>query len=361
MQIGIVGLSYSGKTTFFQTLTETMLSPDALQKRDANQAVVKVKDKRLDILTAMFNPKKQVFATIEIVDLAGLQKGESSGKSFTSDFLNKVKTNDALIHVVRGFRDENVPHPDGSVDMIRDIRTLEEEFLFADMAFIENRLEKIEKDIKRPKSKEQAEKEKKVMEKWNLQIQNEMPLRYLEMDIDELYFAKNYQALSAKPLLIALNLDEEDINDAEKILNDIKKQITGKRIAIEPFFAKIEMELVQLDDDEKQIFMEEYGIDESALERLVRAAYELLGLQSFFTVGEDECRAWTIKKGMTAQEAAGVIHTDFYNKFIRAEVVAYNDFLEHKTFAKCKEAGCFRLEGKDYIVKDGDILHVRHG
>lgn len=361
MQIGIVGLPYSGKTTFFQTITETHLSLDALQKRDSNQAVVKVKDKRLEALTAIFNPKKQVFATIEMVDMVGLQKGDTSGKSFTSEFLNKVKTNDALIHVVRGFRDESVPHVDGSVDMLRDITTLEVEFLFADMAFVENRLEKIEKDIKRPKSKDQAEKEKKVMEKWNARLQEEKPLRDLDMDADELYFVRNYQALSAKPLLIALNLDEEDIGDAEKIVAEARSKITGEKIRIEPFFAKIEMELVQLDEEEKQMFMDEYGIKESALERLIRSAYELLGLQSFFTVGEDECRAWTIRKGMTAQEAAGVIHTDFYNKFIRAEVVSYNDFIEHGSFAKCKEQGVFRLEGKDYIVKDGDILHVRHG
>ncbi len=361
MQIGIVGLPYSGKTTFFQTMTETQLSMDALQKRDANQAVVKIKDKRLDALTAIFQPKKQIYAVIEMVDLVGLLKGETSGQSFTSDFLNKVKTNDALIHVVRGFRDESVPHPDGSVDMLRDIRTLEEEFLFADMAFVENRLEKLEKDIKRPKTKEQAEKEKKVMEKWNEQLQQEKPLRELDMDADEQYFVKNYQALSAKPLLIALNLDEEDIADSDNILENIQKEVQGKNIKVEPFFAKIEMELVQLEDEEKKMFMDEYGIKESALERLIKSAYDLLGYQSFFTVGEDECRAWTIRKGMTAQEAAGVIHTDFYNKFIRAEVVSYKDFMEYRSFAKCKEAGVFRLEGRDYIVEDGDILHVRHG
>ena len=181
------------------------------------------------------------------------------------------------------------------------------------------------------------------------------------MTEDELKLVKNYQPLTAKPLLIAVNFDENDIENLNQMINDIKSKIIGKNVRIEPFFAKIEMELVQLEADEKKIFMAEYGIKESALSRLIRSAYDLLGLQSFFTVGEDECRAWTIHKGYTAQQAAGVIHTDFYNRFIRAEVVSYDDFIKYGSFAACKEHGVFRLEGKDYIVRDGDILHVRHG
>ena len=361
MQIGIVGLPFSGKTTFFQTITETHLDPNALQKRDANQAIVKIQDKRLDEFTEIFNPKKKVNATIEMVDLVGLQKGDHSSASFTNNFLAKVRNNDALIHVVRGFRDDAVPHVDGSIDIIRDVNTLEEEFSFADMAFVESRLEKLEKDMKKPKAKDAALKEKDIMLKWNESLQNEIPLRDIDMTDEEILLVKNYQPLTAKPLLIALNLDENDIEKADDIVRDVRQSLKGKNIKVEPFFAKIEMELVQLDDEEKQMFMEEYGLTESALSRLIKSAYELLGLQSFFTVGEDECRAWTIKKGMTAQEAAGVIHTDFYNKFIRAEVTSYNDFMEYKSFAKCKENGVFRLEGKDYTVIDGDILHVRHG
>jgi len=361
MQIGIVGLPYSGKTTFFQTLTETHLDPNALQKRDANIAMVKVIDDRLDKLTAIFNPKKKVNATIEIVDLVGLQKGDHSSQSFTANFLSKVKTNDAIIHVVRGFSDDSIPHVDGSIDILRDIKTLEEEFFFADMSFIENRLEKLEKEAMKPKNKEIAMKEKEVMLKWNDALQNEIPLRELEMTEEELKLIKNYQPLSAKPLLLAINLDEKDIKNSDSIVKTVEEKLTGKNIRIEPFFAKIEMELVVLEDEEKQMFMEEYGIKESALSRLIRTAYSLLGLQSFFTVGEDECRAWTIRKGENAQGAAGTIHTDFFNKFIRAEVVGYEDFMRFGSFAKCKENAVFRLEGKEYIVKDGDILHVRHG
>lgn len=361
MQIGIVGLPYSGKTTFFQTLTETQIDPNALQKRDANIATVKIQDARLDRFTEIFNPKKKVNATIEMVDLVGLQKGDASSSAFNSNFLSKVRYNDALIHVVRGFKDDSVPHSEGTINMLRDIKTLEDEFLFTDMAFVESRFEKIEKDLKKPKTKDSALKEKEIMERWNEALQNEIPLRDLEMTDDEIKLVKNYQPLTAKPMLIALNLDEGDIQNADKITEDITKGISGKNLLVEPFFAKIEMELIALDADEKAVFMEEYGISESALVRLIRSAYRLLGLQSFFTVGEDECRAWTITNGMTAQEAAGVIHTDFYNKFIRAEVTSYDDFMAHGSFAKCKEAGVFRLEGKEYVVQDGDILHVRHG
>ncbi len=361
MQIGIVGLSFSGKTTFFQTLTETHLDINALQKREPNQAIVKIIDSRLDKFTEIFNPKKKVNATIEIVDMVGLQKGEHSSAAFNANFLGRVKTNDALIHVVRGFEDEAVPHPDGNIGLLRDIETIETEFIFADMAFVENRIDKLEKELKKPRDTEAFAKELDIMKQWNETLQNEKPLRELDFGPEDIMYLKNYQPLTAKPMLIALNLDEKDIKKANDITKEVRAKIHGKSVIVEPFFAKIEMELSQLPDDEKAIFMEEYGIAESALARLIRSAYELLGLQSFFTVGEDECRAWTIKKGMTAQEAAGVIHTDFYRKFIRAEVTSHDDFMKYGSFARCKDAGVFRLEGKEYIVKDGDILHVRHG
>lgn len=361
MQIGLTGLPYSGKTTFFQTITETHLDQNSLQKRDANIAIVKVLDERLDKFTEIFQPKKKVNATMEVVDLVGLQKGDHASSTFNTAFLSKVKTNDALIHVVRGFKDETIPHVDGSIDMLRDIRTLEDEFRFTDMAFVENRLEKLDKDLMKAKDKDVVNKEIDAMKRWNDALQNDQALRELDFPEDDIKYLKNYQPITAKPLLIALNLDESDINNSQKIVEDVKNEIKWKNVMIEPFFAKIEMELAQLDAEEKAVFMEEYGLKESALSRLLKSAYSLLGLQSFFTVGEDECRAWTINKGMTAQEAAGVIHTDFYNKFIRAEVTGYDDFMKYGSFPKCKEAGVFRLEGKEYIVKDGDILHVRHG
>jgi GTP-binding protein YchF len=361
MQIGIVGLPFSGKTTFFQTLTETHLDPSALQKRDANLATIKIPDKRLDEFTEIFNPKKKVNATVEIIDLVGLQKGDRATSGFTNTFLGKVKTNDALLHVVRGFNDEALPHVEGSIDLMRDIKTLEEEFIFADMAFCEARIEKLTADLKKPKAHDAAVKELELINRWNENLSNGIPLRDLDFSEEEERMIKNYQPLTVKPLLIALNLEEKDIPNADQIVEKIKSQITGKNIEVEPFFAKIELELSQLGDEEKEMFNQEYGITDSALARLIRSAFQLLGLQSFFTVGEDECRAWTINKGMNAQESAGVIHSDFFAKFIRAEVVSYIDFMKYGTFPKCKEHGVFRLEGKEYVVKDGDILHVRHG
>jgi GTP-binding protein YchF len=361
MQIGLIGLPYSGKTTLFQTLAQIHLDETASGKRETNQAIVKVPDARLDILTKMFNPKKKVSATIEIVDLVGVQKGDRTSSQFNSQFMVKVKTNDALLHVVRGFENEAVPHIDGSINILRDIRTLEDELLLTDLAFVESRLEKLEKDLMKQKNKDEVKKEIDAMKRWHETLEQNIPLRELDFEEEEQKYLKNYQPLTAKPLLIAVNMSEENVANSEKIITEVRNEIKGKSIQIEPFFAKIELELSQLPDEEKTIFMEEYGLKDSPLNRMVNSAYHLLGLQSFFTVGEDETRAWTIKKGMTAQEAAGAIHTDFYNKFIRAEVVGYNDFIEAGTLAKCKEKGLFRLEGKEYIVADGDILNIRHG
>lgn len=361
MQIGIIGLPYSGKTTLFQTLTQTQLDPTSLQRRETNQSIVKVPDSRLDKLTEMFNPKKKVSATIEFVDLVGVQKGEKANSMFNSQFISKVKTNDAFLHVVRGFEDEIVPHPSGSIDMLRDIRLLEDEFFLTDMAFLESRFEKLEKDMMKQKNKEEVKRELDTMKEWHESLENGIPLRERTFNDDEVKYIKNYQPLTAKPLLIAVNLAESDVANAASIIADLREKFTGKDIKIEPFFAKIELELSTLSDEEKSVFMEEYGLTESPLERMIRNAYDLLGLQSFFTVGEDECRAWTIKKGYTAQDSAGVIHTDFYNKFIRAEVTGYMDFITEGSFVKCKDKGLNRLEGKEYPVKDGDILNIRHG
>lgn len=359
MQIGIVGLPYSGKTTLFQTITKTLLDPGELGKSDVHQAVIKVPDARLDKLTEMFNPKKKVNATIEVVDVVGLQKGDSGSTQFTGNFLAKVKTNDALVQVVRLFSNDAVPHPDGSINMMRDINSFETEFIISDMALIEKRLENIKKQIMKT-SDEKLKREVPLLEKCFELLQNETPLRDHAFTKDELLILKTYQLLSIKPMLIALNFDETQINDTEKYLDDLVKQKLGYNTRALCFFGKIEMEMAELSGEDAAVFMADYGIKESALDGLIRASYDLLGLQSFFTVGEDECRAWTIKKGMNAQESAGEIHTDFFKKFIRAEVVSYDDYVELGSFAKAKEAGKWRLEGKEYIVKDGDIISVRH-
>lgn len=358
MQIGLVGLQFSGKTTLFNTLTGKEESGFG-QADEATLEVVKVPDERLNKLTEMFNPKKTVNATIEIYDTPGLRMSDDGKVKITSAFLNNVRNNDALFFVVRQFEEESVSHPMGDIDPARDIEFLETEFLLSDLAFIESRLEKLKKDYQKNKD-DKIKKELELMEKCLAHTENEMPLRTLEFSEEELKLLSGYQMLTQKKLAIAVNFDENSIGNADKIIEEIREQLKDKSTPLIPFSAQIEFELSKLDAEDKAEFMSDYGIKESALDKILRTSYEILGLQSFFTVGEDECRAWTIKKNYTAQQAAGVIHTDFYNRFIRAEVVHYDDFVNYGSFAKCKEAGVWRLEGKEYIVKDGDIISIRH-
>lgn len=360
MQLGIVGLPYSGKSTLFQAVTKTHLDRASAGKSDAHLGIARVPDERLDKCSAFFKPKSTVHATIEFVDVAGLQKGASGTTQFTTGFLSAVKTNDALIQVVRMFEDEAVPHPDGSIDPLRDVATFETEFILADMAILEARIEKIHKQMGRLHD-EQMKKELPVLEKCLAVLQEERPLRNEDLTKDELQVLKTYQLLSVKPMLIALSFDESQQGIVEETVVRVASAKAGLRTRVVAFFGKIDMEMSELSGDDARMFMEEYGIRESALDTLIREAYALLGLQSFLTVGEDECRAWTIRAGMTAQEAAGVIHSDFVQKFIRAEVVHYDDFIAAGgSFAKAKESGHWRLEGKAYVVRDGDILNIRH-
>jgi len=360
MQIGIVGLPQSGKSTLFQTITKIHLDPSAMSRVETHQAIIKVPDERLDKLTEIFNPKKKTNATIEVLDVVGLQKGDSGSTQFTSNFLGKVKNNDALIQVVRFFKSDIVPHPDGSINMMRDINAFETEFIFSDLAIIEKRIETVKKQIQKIQD-EKLKRELPLLEKCYEILQDEKPLRDAHLSDDEIKMLNSFQLLTIKPMLIALNLDETQVDETGKYLDELAKKKLSAHTKALFFFGKIEQELSELSDKEADVFMNEYGIKESALNSIIREAYDLLGLQSFFTCGEQECRAWTIKKGSTAQDAAGEIHTDFYNKFIRAETVGYDDFIAAGTFAKAKENGTWRLEGKEYVVKDGDLLIIRHG
>ncbi len=359
MQIGLVGLQYSGKTTLFNTLAKTEPDPAKAAKEEATLEVVKVPDERLDELTNLFNPKKKVNIFIEVFDTPGLRMSEDGKVKITSAFLNNVKNNDALFYVIRAFNNEAVMHPLENIDPLRDIQFLETEFLLNDLAFLENRIEKLEKDIKKS-GNDKLKAELPIIKKCYAHIENEKPLRTLELDANEIKALSGYQLLTLKPLAIAINFDESSMDKVDETISKIEKEIGSASVSVIPFFAKIENELALMEEEDQAVFMEDYGIKESALSKILRTSFYLLGLQSFFTVGEDECRAWAIRKGYNAQEAAGVIHTDFYNRFIRAEVIYYKDLLEHKTIAKCKEAGIWHLEGKDYIVKDGDILDIRH-
>ncbi len=357
MQIGLVGLQFSGKTTLFHTLAKKEI--EVSSKEEASIEVVKVPDERLDQLTKIFNPKKQVNATIEVFDIPGLKMSEDNKVKITSTFLNAVRNNDALFYIVRRFNEQSVSHPMESINPLRDIEFLETEYLLSDLAFLETRLEKLKRDVLKTKD-EKLKREIPIIEKCLAHCEKELPLRTLHLDDNEFRLLSGYQLLTIKQLGIAINYDENSIPDVETEIEQLKMKLNKSHVTIIPFFAKIELELSKMSNDDQLVFMQDYGIKESALSKILRTSYQMLGLQSFFTVGEDECRAWTIKKNYTAQQAAGVIHTDFFNRFIRAEVVHYEDFIKHGSFTKCKDAGAWRLEGKEYIVKDGDILNIRH-
>lgn len=358
MQIGLVGLQFSGKSTLFNSLSKAETDVYS-SKEEASIEVIKVPDERLDILTEMFKPEKKTNATIEVFDIPGLRTSDDGKVRITNAFLNDVKNNDALFYVVRQFKDDTVSHPLTSIDPLRDIKFLETEFLLSDLSFFENRLGKLRKEVMKTKD-DRLKRELPVAEKCLEHLENELPLRTIKLDDSERKLLSGYQLLTMKPLAIAVNFDEDSILDFKDEMEKIEKGINDPNVSLIPFSAKLENELAKLDEDDQKEFMADYGITESTLTKILRTSYNLLGLHSFLTVGEEECRAWTIKESNTAQEAAGVIHTDFYNRFIKAEVVSYDSFMEHGSFAKCKEAGTWRLEGKEYIVKDGDILVIRH-
>lgn len=360
MQIGIVGLPFSGKSTLFQTMTRTHLDDAAARRQQTNIAMVKVPDARVDTLATYFNPKKTVYTSIEFVDVVGLKKGDRNSTQFTNAFLANVKTNDALIHVVRCFDDPMYPHPEGSIDMERDIRILESEFVLSDMAMLETRIGKLRMQVQKIND-EKLKQELVVLEKCMEALEREQPLRTLDMQPAERRIIRGYQFLSEKPLLVVLNLGEERIAEKDALVAAVQETFRATGIAVDAFSGKVEMELAQLSDEDAASFMQDYGLTESALVRIIGAAYRMLGLISFLTAGDDECRAWTIRRGENAQEAAGAIHTDLMNRFIRAEVVHYADFITHGSMAACKDKGAWRLEGKEYIVEDGDILTIRHG
>jgi len=360
MQIGIVGLPFSGKTALFQTLSRTHLDEAGAHKRQANLATVKVPDSRVDALADFFNPKKKVYASVEFVDVVGLKKGDRESTQFTTAFLGNVKTNDALIHVVRAWDDPLYPHPEGSVDPERDIRILETEFLLADLAMAEARIEKLAKQLQKAKD-DRLVFELHVLEKGYAALEQEQPLRTLTLDAHEKKARRGFQFRTEKPLLAVVNMEESRIGETAEVAARLRRTFAGAGIDVDGFSGKIEMELAQMSDEDAVSFMSEYGIRESALQRIISASYRMLGLISFLTYGDDECRAWTIRSGANAQEAAGAIHTDLMQRFIRAEVVHFDDFVKHGSMAACKEKGHWRLEGKEYLVKDGDMMLIRHG
>ncbi len=357
VKIGIVGLAQVGKTTLFRILTHAHGSGLGSGRPEAHVGVVRVPDARLDCLTQMYHPKKTVHASVEYVDTPGsvIELARSGAQMAT------LREMDALAHVVRAFEDPANPPAGGSLDPRRDIESVELELILSDLAVVEKRLERLEKDIKKQKTPT-LEKEFKVLQESKVVLEKQTALREVQRDAEEGRIIRGFTFLSSKPVLYVLNLGEKDAaraNAAEDFAReaDLKQR---PKTGVSAVCGKVEAELAQLDDAEAAEFMASYGLTESAVARLIRSSYHLLGLISFFTVGEDECRAWTIRAGSTAVEAAGEIHSDLQKGFIRAEVVKYEDLMAAGSLAEARNRGTLKLEGKEYIVEDGEVVHIRH-
>jgi len=359
----ITGLPFVGKTTLFNLLTGQHVATGTFAGAEAetNIGVAKVPDDRLDKLVPLFKPKKVVHAEITYRDL-GLAKTGGSGEGISTKKLGDLRTSDALVHVVRAFRDPTVPHAEGSVDPERDLATLDFELVIADHSVVEKRIERMEPEIRGARAggeREAKERERELLKRCLEALDAERPLRDIDLEPDELKVVRGYRFLTLMPQLVVANLDEADVADPEKILAPLRAAASKHRgSAVVHVCAKLEAEIAELPADEAAAFREEAGLHEPALDRIVRATYDLLGLISFFTVGPDECRAWTIHKGETAQQAAGAIHTDLERGFIRAEVTQWADMLRAGSEADAKRQALTKTVGKDALVSDGQIMHV---
>jgi len=358
VKIAITGLGNSGKTTIFNALTGLNLETTsyATVSAEPHNGVVKVPDKRIDRLTEIYKPKKTTYATVEYVDYIGLTKGDMEQNRKVFDL---IKDAEAIVHVVRGFADESIVHPLGNIGPLRDAETVELEMIFGDLELVDKRLERMEQGAKRGKKPDEAE--KKLLMKCKEALESEKALRDMEFSDEETKAMSHLQFMSIKPVVILLNVGEQDLNaeGTAATIEDLKKRFSGRQVTVQSLCGKIEMEIAQLPSDEAAAFLEDLGISEPALNKLISVSYGLLGLISFLTSGEDEVRAWTIHKGMPAQKAAGRIHSDIERGFIRAEVVSYEDFVREGSMSAARDKGLLRLEGKTYEVKDGDIINFR--
>ncbi len=364
MKLAIVGLPNSGKTMLFNALTGQNLdaTPYITHKAEPHRAVVKVPDRRLFNIASIFKPKKVTHASIEYIDYLGIMRAESRTNR---DIFDLIKDSDAIVHVVRAFRDPVVSHPLGSIDPLRDVGIVEFELIFADLELVDKRLSRIEEAKK--KGKKPSNEEVNVLHKCREYLEKEVPLRTVKFSEEELKILRPLQFLSDKPEVIVLNIDEADLNTERTtfMLEEVgrfvfEKYNTHKNIKVISLSAKVEMELSRMSEDERNEFLCELSIDEPASHRLIHSSYELMDLISFFTVVEDEVKEWTIRKGTTAEKAAGKIHSDMERGFIRAEVISYEDFMSNSgNIHQIRNRGLTRLEGKSYIVQDGDIITFR--
>ncbi len=355
MKTAIIGLGTVGKSALFQLLTGSA-PPPAGGRPEPRLGIARVPDPRLDRLTQMYKPKKTTPATIEYVDVPGVVKGEGSALVD----LPALRGVDALVHVVRAFESDLAPHPEGSVDPLRDAGMLDLELILADLGLVERRLERLEANIKKGNKAEDVA-ERALFLRLKECLEGERPLRELEVSDDERRRLRNYAFLSEKPVLLVANLGEDQLRDSSAYLerSGLRRFAERPGFAICAVSAQVEAEMAQLSPEDAQAFREDLGLHEPGLDRVVRTSYALLGLISFLTAGEDECRAWTIRRGTKAQQAAGEIHSDIERGFIRAEVVAYDDLVAAGSIAACRDKGTLRLEGKEYPVKDGDVINFR--